>query len=314
MWSTLDAYANVMEHEEMMAKLFKIICLYLVTTLSSAYAEDTNFQATYDMVWKGIRVFSADLGGTVNSKTYDLDASIRPRGIAALFVDGHSKITSSGTLDNDGGVKAVDYNVSGMWDDEESYRKITFDPKGRVTHMEVRLPEEWTKDEPLLPIPDDLRAGPDPMSLMVAIMRQPWQRDDYTKPYVIATIDGESVMEYTMNCDADQSQIKLKKSRSPFHGQATRCTVDMKRLAGFLDESRLTEKQLKKLNKRRAKHEKAEAKMKRKGKVQDPPLELWFQNLEGSDMMVPVRAKLRADRGSVSIYLSSYETGETAAP
>ncbi len=279
---------------------FKVILLTVFLPLRVS-AADLSFDAKYDVYWKGIRVFTAEAQTAIANGRYDTGMQFWPVGLLALWVDGRSEVNASGFISDAGAVKAQRYRVEGEWDGDRSYREITFDDAGSVTGIKLDLPEDWTEDDPRLPIPADVAIGPDPLSMLTAIVKQPWKRDDYTKPFQITSIDGRTVSRFTMKCDFDLDRMKTKEGRTDYNGEATRCTVKINLIGGFVDESKLSKKELKKLKKRRAKAEKKQAKPKK-----EDPFEIWFQYFAAEDLMMPVRAKLRSDRGKVTIYLAKF--------
>ena len=281
---------------------FKVILVtvFLPLRLSAA---DLSFDAKYDVYWKGLRVFTAEAQTAIANERYESGMQFWPVGLLALWVDGRSEVNASGFIRPDGAVNAQHYRVEGKWDGDKSYREIRFDNAGSVTDIKLALPEEWTADDPRLPIPDGVAIGPDPLSMLMAIVKQPWKRDDYTKPFDITFIDGRTVSRFTMKCDFDLDRMKSKEGRTDYNGEATRCTAKIKLIGGFVDESKLSNKALKKLEKRRAKVEKKRAKPKK-----EDSLQIWFQYFVAEDLMMPVRAKLRTDRGKVTVYLAKFSS------
>ncbi|WND01471.1 DUF3108 domain-containing protein [Temperatibacter marinus] len=294
-------------------KFFLILALLL--TNAAASAQDTSFSATYDVYWKGFRVFSSDIKSEIKGEHYHAAASFYPRGMAKIFVNGRSDVSSKGLINERGAITAREYKVNGKWGGDISERHILFDENGRVQSVQLNLPEDWS-EYPLQPIPDEFNRGPDPMSMLVAVLRDPWQKHgfgplDELTPYDIDVIDGRGVMKYSMKCQAESTDLKIRKSRSPYGGETIECSIAFKQMAGFIDESQLEGKKLKKYLKRKKKAEKAkakrEARLKKGKKVEKDEILIWFQKFDDMNIYLPIRAEAKGSRGNAKIYLAKME-------
>lgn len=287
---------------------FLIILVFLITPTFAAAAGDMAFSARYDFYWKGFRVFSSNVSAEIKDDTYHTSADLYPRGMATWFVSGRSDISARGQISDQGDITAREWKVDGKWDGDTTHRHITFAPDGRVESMKVTIPEKW-EPYPLKPIPDDLKYGPDPMSVMVALLRSPWDKLQAGGPVTLTMIDGQYVIEYTMT-PVGEDKLEKQGKRSPYVGQAFKTTVSYKQLAGFTDVDKLTDKQRKKYDKARKKYEKRKAKLEKQRKagkeVKKDEIIIWFQYFKELNAYLPVRAKLSGREGNASVYLADY--------
>lgn len=266
--------------------------------------------AVFNFYWKGFLVSTAEADLRLQEEQYDIGISFRMRGIAKLFANGRSAVTSSGLLLPDGGVKPLAYKSEGRWDGEDYMRALTFSADGQLSNMDQEWPEEWLEKYPREPVPEDMQKGPDPASLAVALLRAKLPADMDSNPVTIRAFDGDSVFDWQLSC-LPQTTLLEKHGKSPFYGEARECHVEAELVAGKRilteKEKKKAEKQRKKLEKRRAQGKKVE---------EDEPLRFWLMELTDSRYLIPVRAQMPSGRGTVTMYLKEFteeadpETGE----
>lgn len=258
---------------------------------------DEQLEAEYKFYWKGLLVSSAETQLKMTDETYDFALNFRMRGIAKLFANGRSKARVSGRLDDDS-VMPLIYETDGRWDGEDFAKTMTFDREGALIDQKLDWPEKWLTEFKREPVPDNLKRGPDPASLVVKLIGIPLAQTTGDTPYRVRSFDGDSVFEYGITCQPEPVVLE-KSSHSPYSGEAYECGFDGKLVAG---KRILTEKQKKKAEKRRRKAEKRRA----KGK-EDPekPPKLWVQAFEDGTYLLPVRAEVSTDMGKVRMYLST---------
>lgn len=260
--------------------------------------------AEYKFYWKGLLVSSAETQLKMTDKTYDFALDFRMRGIAKLFANGRSKAQVSGRLDGDGAMPLV-YETDGRWDGKDYAQTMTFDNEGTLIDQKLDWPEKWLTEFKREPVPDNMKRGPDPASVVVNLIGTPLVQTTGDTPYRVRSFDGDSVFEYGISCNPEPVVLE-ESSHSPYSGEAYECGFDGKLVAG---KRILTEKQKKKAEKRRKKAEKRRA----KGK-EDPekPPKLWVQAFEDGAYLLPVRAEVYTDMGKVRMYLSALNVSEPA--
>lgn len=265
-------------------------------------AEPTGFSASYDIYWKGIRIFTARTNARVGEAGYDHGVSIRTRGILRWFLKAHGEAQASGTRDGRGNLKPASYAARSQWNKKIYSRTVTFAPDGAADRVLVRLPGE--PDGEWEPVPDDLMHGPDPLSLLVAAADGLWgMAQGKADKVTLRSFDGVRVMEYVVACP--DTEILKKKRRSIFAGPAIRCVVEGEQLAGFwrdLDENQTS------------REEEAED-----GAEVDRRVTLWLAQDSRSALYLPVRMEIRSTRGKLKVFLTETDaelngTKPSAAP
>lgn len=255
--------------------------------------------ASYKFYWKGLLVSQVETSAVIDDENYDLSIDFRMRGVAKLFANGRSAARVIGRMDGGAPVPAV-FEADGRWDGDDYAQIMRFDPSGLLVEQELDWPEEWLEDNKREPVPEDMRRGPDPASLVVKLISTPLERAINAGPMVERTFDGDTVFDYDISCLPDPVILE-KSGKSPFSGEAYECSFGGTLVAG---KRILNEKQQKKADKRRRKVEKKKA----KGTYEEPtPPKLWVQVFEDGAYVIPVRAEVSSDMGRVQMYLSALE-------
>lgn len=264
----------------------------------SAAAADT-IEASYKFYWNGFLVSQADTTAMISSEDYDFSLEFRMRGMAKLFANGRSQARVTGRMNGEGPVPAL-YENSGRWDGEDYAQTMTFTSEGALLEQQLDWPEKWLEEFKREPVPENLRVGPDPASLVIKLISTPLGQATATEPLVVRSFDGDTVFDWDINCLAEPVALDPS-GKSPFSGEAYECSFGGKLVAG---ERILTEKQKKKAEKRRMKAEKRRAKGKEK--EQQPP-KIWVQVFEDGAYILPVRAQVSTGMGRVTMYLASLD-------
>ncbi|NVJ97200.1 MAG: DUF3108 domain-containing protein [Alphaproteobacteria bacterium] len=279
---------------------FRALGAAALLMITPSVAASETVDASYEFRWKGIRVSSAEARATVAEERYDFSLNFRMRGIAKLFANGRSEVTARGRLGPDGMTIPEYYNSNGRWDGKDYDRTLTFDANGNLVEMEQDWPEKWLEEYKREPVPADLQRGPDPASLAVALMQARVPDVATAEGVKVQVFDGDSVFEYGMKCSAETTVLEESK-HSVFSGPAHECFFEGKLVAG---KRILTEKQLKKQEKERAKAEKRRKKGEEE-KEEEPP-RFWLAEQGEAGYLVPVRADMPTDMGRVLMYLKDF--------
>lgn len=288
-----------------MRKTLSAYSLLAAASLAPAAAAADKIDASYKFYWKGLLVSSADTAATIDTDSYDLAIDFRMRGIAKLFANGHSKARVSGRMDGGAPVPAL-YENGGRWDGDDYAQTMTFDHAGALVDQQLDWPEKWLEEFKREPVPDDMRVGPDPASLVVKLISTPLARATGSTPMVERSFDGDTVFDWNITCLPEPVLLE-ESGKSPFSGEAYECSFGGELVAG---KRILTEKQQKKAEKRRKKEEKRRAKGKHK---EEKPPKLWVQVFEDGAYILPVRAEMATGMGRVRMYLASLDVTEDAA-
>ncbi|NVJ68953.1 MAG: DUF3108 domain-containing protein [Alphaproteobacteria bacterium] len=279
--------------------------LLMMFAASGAANAAERLEATYDFLWNGIRVSTAEARADLMADRYDLSIGFRMRGLAKLFSNGRSVVTAKGAYGGEYNVIPVSYDSSGRWDGEDYSRSLTFTPEGSLLSLEQDWPEKWQEDFPREDVPAELKRGPDPASIAVALMTAEISAITTGDVISIPVFDGETVIEWQMQCSAEAVELE-NSSHSDFAGPAHECMLGTKLVAG---KRILTEKEKKKLEKGRAKREKK----KNKGKEEDHRPRFWVMADEQTGYLLPVRAEMESGMGRVMMYLKELQVTDLDA-
>ncbi|MFC4347611.1 DUF3108 domain-containing protein [Kordiimonas lipolytica] len=266
---------------------------------SGAALAAERIEATYDFIWKGLLVSTVEARADLAPETYDLAIDFRMRGLAKLFANGRSELRSTGML-VDGDILPREYVSAGRWDGEDYTRTLRFAPDGMLKEIEQDWPEKWLEKYPREEVPADLRRGPDPASLAIALLRARITEAQTAEPFAIQVFDGSSVFEWQVSCGPEPVEIDDSR-HTDYAGAAHECTVGGELVAG---KRILTEKEKKKLEKER---EKRRRKAEKNGEDEDVPPKFWVMPQGEGGYLVPVRAEMQTDMGRVLMYLKELE-------
>ena len=180
------------------ASLF-LATVLLAPTSGSLLAAEAPLTASYTVRWSGLEIgrFSTELRRT--GERYHLAYQARTSGPLRWVVDLASDGWAAGRLAA-GAVRAEHFRGQSSWRDGEGYWRVTFAADGSAT--EIELDEATLTDRE--PVPEALRRGPDPLSLMLLAMQAA------TAGEVLEgqSFDGRRAMRYSLACAAEKSPIQ----------------------------------------------------------------------------------------------------------
>lgn len=271
----------------------------MIACLAQGAAAADKINATYKFYWNGLLVSEANTSATIADEAYDFALDFRMRGVAKLFANGRSSARVEGAL-QDGAPIPLKYENYGRWDGKDYAQTMTFDATGSMLENKLEWPKKWLEEFKREPVPEDLQVGPDPASIVIALIQRSLSDVTGDAPYVVRSFDGDSVFDWDVSCSADSVDLEPS-GKSPFAGAAYECGFGGTLVAG---ERILTEKQKKKAEKRRRKEEKRRAKGK---EVDEPkPPKIWVQSFEDGAYLLPVRAEVSTGMGRVTMYLTDF--------
>lgn len=262
--------------------------------------------ATYKFYWNGLLVSEANTSATIGDDAYDFALDFRMRGVAKLFANGRSQARVEGAIQN-GAPIPVRYENSGRWDGKDYAQTMTFDAAGSLIENKLDWPKKWLEEFKREPVPEDMQVGPDPASIVIALIQQSLADVTGESPYVVRSFDGDSVFDWDVSCSAETVDLEPS-GKSEFSGAAHECGFGGTLVAG---KRILTEKQKKKAEKRRRKEEKRRAKGK---EVDEPkPPKIWVQSFDDGAYLLPVRAEVSTGMGRVTMYLTEFSLDDLPA-
>jgi hypothetical protein len=179
-------------------------------------------EAAYVVRWGGMEIgrFDAELRRT--GVEYHLAYRTRTSGALAWVVDFDSTGWAAGRLD-DAGVAPRHFRGESRWRDGDGFWRVSFGGDGRVTELEL---DEATRAD-REPVPDALRTGPDPLSLMLQAMHVAAAGERVEG----RSFDGRRAMRYALACAVERSAIRPAALGGGAHA-ALLCEADGALVAG----------------------------------------------------------------------------------
>jgi hypothetical protein len=288
-------------------RLIGLLCGVMISMLlvaQPAAARDERVEATYNFIWNGFVVFTAEVAVLRRTETYEARMDIRTRGVARLFSRGNGTLTATGAIDADGQVYPAEFVSEGRWDGKDYRKAMWFDERGRFLRWERDWPEKWLEDYSREPVPEELKKGPDGLSVVLLLMGE-------QIPASAQVFDGDNVMRIGLLCE-EKTTIIEESGHSPFFGPSQKCQLEGETIAGQIIE---TEEQIKKRLKEEEKARKKAEKYARKHGGEAPEdaeegVPVWFQEIEGLGYRLPVRASFKSSWGTVTMYLKELSTSD----
>lgn len=279
-----------MRYKFKIAKLLNSFVVSSVLTLSCSAAE--RIEATYNFIWKGFHVSTAETVAEFTPNDYFLGIQVRTHGLLKMATRARGDIKVSGQILPNGRLQAREFSATGIWKGDPFLQKLEFEEDGDVAAVEKEWSDEWVEKNKREPIPDALKKGPDPTSLFVSLMQNPVDFTATETPINLRTYDGDTVVDWQLGCA--KKPVKLKKSNhSPHHGKAYECKLGSTLVAGAkLEEDK-------------------SVRMKRGPRGRRRPVEVadneearvWLMALDETNRLLPVRAEVPSDQGQVNLYL-----------
>jgi len=278
--------------------MFTTLC-FILTAPAAAFSQ--RIEATYNFVWKGMLVSTAETTAEIGDDAYSLNAEVRMRGLAKLFAGSDkTSFSASGLVGQNGDIRPQEYNSNGNWKGHAYTESLTYDVEGNLSAIVKDWPEKWQKENAREPVPQALQNGYDPASMFVALMRRQLPIGSMavnSKPAVYRVFDGDTVVSWSVNCA--NTPVRLKKTRHSAGGQAHECVFSKELLAGelILPVSHKVKKQGSSQKRRTARGRRAG------NKAYSGPLKVWMRPLKNSEFWVPVQALVPSEKGAVKMYL-----------
>lgn len=252
-------------------------------------------EATYNFIWNGFHVSTAETVAEFTPKKYFLGIEIRTHGLLKMATRAKGDIKVSGQIMPDGRVQAREFSATGVWKGDPFLQKLSFTEDGNVTAAEAERSDEWIEKNKREPVPDALKKGPDPTSLFVSLLQKPLDFSAATDPINLRTYDGETVVDWQLGCA--EAPVKLKRTRhSPHHGEALECNIASTLVAGAKVEP---EKKAKRPSRGpRGRRRPAD------NSDKEEQTKVWLMAMDNSNHLLPVRAEVPSDKGKVQLYLN----------
>lgn len=255
-----------------MSRMFLVLALALVSGPALALDSGTSFRAEYRISFMGLRVASSSFVTRFTGDRFELSGRIRSAGIARIFDQTDAETRVSGVLADDG-VRPLEYVLR--------YRHDGRDKK-TVLRFRDGVVSETQNDPPLKPrgadyvplSPEHLKSVFDPITATFIRAPSPRAVCDRT----IRVFDGE------MRVDLPMRYAGIKPfSTDGFKGDAVRCRVDFRPVAGYRKGRRALDF------------------LQRESRI-----EIAFAAAAGADIYAPVTATVETEIGPVRLYATRF--------
>ncbi|WP_417451489.1 DUF3108 domain-containing protein [Kordiimonas sp.] len=289
----------------MTAFIIRTLASLIAIISMAANATAERVEATYNFIWNGFVVFTAEAVLEQSSASYAINMNVRTRGVMRLFNRGEGDLSAVGTIGPDGQIVARHYVSKGRWSGDDYRKELFFDETGKFIRWERDWPDEWLEDYERAAVPEIMQYGPDGLSFLMLLLTE-------SPPAATRVFDGDHVMEIRLACARGS---ELKDSRhSPIKGAATKCQFESETVAGELIETE--EQQQKRLKEEEKARKKAERYARRhQGEDEDAEedeagIPIWLQQIEELGYTLPVRASFKSDWGTIRMYLKELKTSD----
>jgi len=275
---------------------------------SSTVPRADRIEASFNFVWRGMLVSTADTITEVSDNAYSLEVEMRMRGLAKMIMGGDKTIYSAhGIVDGDGKLAPREYSTSGVWKGNPYRESLTYDADGNLSKFVNEWPAKWRAKNKREAVPVVLQNGHDPASLLVALIRRPVSFAAGTLgqvPVHFQVFDGSTVIDWKIQCD-DQG-VKLKKTRySTPVAVAHACIVEQEILAGQRILS-VAEKASEEKRSRNTGNKRVKAGRKTKAPDYAGPLKVWMRPVADGAYWLPVKALVPSEKGLVRVYMKKF--------
>ncbi|MEM6490449.1 MAG: DUF3108 domain-containing protein [Pseudomonadota bacterium] len=203
----------------------------IALTAGSAAADATDtltsrngvFEAGFEVFVGGLRVARLESETAIDDARYRQSIAFETAGVLSWFVDGQSQLLAEGGFDDNGAIRAERFANEAVWNDEERSTSVRFDDEGRVTASSFNPPLDTTEREP---VPEDLRRGPDPLSVVIAAATS---LSDIGADKTMDTFDGKRALRFGWRCDPETETMET----DAYAGPVVECAVEGEQVAGF---------------------------------------------------------------------------------
>lgn len=251
------------------------------TPVETLATENGRFDAAFEIYVGGFAVAELEASSEIGEERYRQSILARTAGMLAWFVEGQSELFATGRIGPDGRVQAERFENQGVWNDEPRVSSVTFDAEGRVTGVEAVPPQKDERE----PVPNGLRRGPDPLSLVVEAALSPVTG---AVERTVRTYDGKRALEFSWRC-AGRTETMSGSGSALYSGPILRCAVDGRQTAGFHKEYG--------------------------DRALDPPkpAELWLAPVDDGRFYAPVRLTMQTRFGGLVARLTRIGPAEASA-
>lgn len=208
--------------------IIKLMIVFLLCALAGHTSAATipnvkNLQLSYSVYVGGIHAMDGVVGFTRSGQSYKIDLSTGTQGILRRIAPWDARVSARGRLQNTT-LRPVAAKVLTLWKDNPNTVNFSF-IKNRIQAI-FQPPEGESKNEP---VPQEMKDGAlDPLSGVLQLLFNITANEDCAQ--TIPIYDGHRRFDLLLNNSG--SRELDGEDYSVFSGEAARCMVDFKMLAG----------------------------------------------------------------------------------
>lgn len=241
----------------------------------------------YDVYAGGFKALNAELVLDLERHAYDMELKAQTQGFIGSLFPWKADYSTSGHAEKGNLVPSL-HTASSTWRDKESVTEMNYDPRGRLLKT-----TEQDKGKTTINRDIDPAMAKDAVDMLTGalMMLQNTRHTDQCKGS-FPVFDGKRRFNITLK---DEGKELLPQSRySKFSGEALKCTVEVKPVAGFTEKDQ----------------QRGWMAVQNHTEARHKPPTLWLAKLDKKGPMVPVRMEIASEYGSVVAHLSGTVAAE----
>jgi hypothetical protein len=235
----------------------------------------------YDVYAGGFKALNAELTMDLDPKAYDLALKAQTQGMIGSIFPWEATYATSGHAENGTPLPSLHTSRSN-WKKSEKVTEMQYGPQGKLLKAVTREDNQTNVKKDFEP--DLTRDAVDMLTGALQMMQNTGMTDQCAGSFPV--FDGKRRFDIELTDDGKDTLSKSK--YSAFRGEALRCIIRVKPVAGF-----------KKKDKNRG-----WLAVQNHTEERNKPPTIWFAKLEENGPMVPVRMEIASSYGSVVAHLT----------
>lgn len=235
----------------------------------------------YDVYAGGFKALNAELTMDLDPKAYDMALKAQTQGMIGNLFPWEATYATSGHAENGTPLPSMHTSRS-SWKKNEKVTEMQYGPKGTLLKTTTREDNKTKVKKDFEP--DMTRDAVDMLTGALQMMQNTGMTDQCAGSFPV--FDGKRRFDIELKDDGKDTLAKSK--YSAFRGEAIRCTVKVKPVAGFKKKDQ----------------NRGWLAVQNHTEERNKPPTIWFAKLEENGPMVPVRMEIASSYGSVVAHLT----------
>lgn len=235
----------------------------------------------YDVYAGGFKALNAELTMDLDPKAYDMALKAQTQGMIGNLFPWEATYATSGHAENGTPLPSMHTSRS-SWKKNEKVTEMQYGPKGTLLKTTTREDNKTKVKKDFEP--DMTKDAVDMLTGALQMMQNTGMTDQCAGSFPV--FDGKRRFDIELKDDGKDTLAKSK--YSAFRGEAIRCTVKVKPVAGFKKKDQ----------------NRGWLAVQNHTEERNKPPTIWFAKLEENGPMVPVRMEIASSYGSVVAHLT----------